>query len=1433
MMAVGIGLFALVATLTPASWPQRALAASLTWDGGGADNNWSTCANWTTDICPVAGDTVTFNATSTKDSTVDDGFGGTITNLNINSGYTGTVSLARSLIVSTAFSQAAGGFVASNQLLDMNNSFTLSAGTFTASSGTTTLAGNMTISGSPTFNNNGGTWTFDGSATATLSCNNVSFNLVAFAHTGSVTKTVNSNCSLPLGANPTVGADLNADLTLNGVLSGSGTITVGTQGSGNLLTLNSGSSLSGFNGLAAGALTISGATYNFGSYTSFDINGVFTLSSAAVFTAPSGTMTVQTNFTLNSGTTFNANGGTLTLDGASTGTLTCNNATFNLVTFTHTGNVGKTVNSDCNLPLGNDPTIGGDSSADFILNGTLSGTGILKMGAQSSGNNFTINSTGGFSGFNGLNAGILTISGATANFGSYSTFTVASTYTQTGGTITVPNGADFNGTFTLSSSGVFNAPSSTMTVANTFTLNSGTTFNHNNGTLTFDGGSGGTLTCSNATFNLVTIAHTGNNTKIVSSDCNLPLGNNPTAGADLNADLTLNGTFSGSGTLALGTQSTGNVFTVNSGASLSGFTGLAAGMMTVATTLNLGSYSTFVVTNTYTQNGGTVTVPNGADFHGFVSNSGATFNAPSGVMTVSSTFTINAGATFNHNNGTLTFDGTLSSSIACNNTTFNLVVIANTAGSKTVNSDCNLPLGNNPTLTRSVTLNGTLSGGGTITTVSGGTTLNTGYVLSGFTGLNAGNLIIAAANADFSGFTLLDMVGFFTINSGATFIAPPGTMTLLGALTISSGGTFVANGGTLTFDGANTGSHTFSCGNAVFNHVTFEKSGTSTVTFTVSNDCNFPLGANPTVQLGDNHTLSLNGTLSGSGTLTTAGTLNLSNGFSLSGFDGLITDNLTVQTAADFSAYSTFTITGNYLQTAGTFTAPANANFDGDFRVSNPAIFNAPSGSMSVAGDFIQSQEGNLSLPGTSGNYASTPDTSALDITGDIDIRVKVAMDDWTPSAVQDLLAKYDSPANQRGYLLQLDVAGSLILWLSSTGAASGSSTSSVPTGMVGGTVKWVRATYRMSDRRVQFFLSDDGVSWSQLGTDLTHSMTSIFSNTAPLVIGARSDLTEYAAGKFYRTQVRNNILDDGTGIVFDTDFTNHADETTSFTESSSNAATVTINGPDAHIYGTGIATFNHNNGTVILDGSNQVIQGTTFYNLTKTVAAAATLTLPAGITETIVGALTLKGASGQLLSLVSSTPGTQWQINPQGTRDVSYAAVTDSQNTNASAIVACNSTDNGNNSGWSFNPASCIPTLPPSGGTGGTSGSSQTPASTTSGFGGSLSGEEVAQGTTSQEVSVSTSRSSESETAGTAVTQSEDGGLPLWLWFILWLILSGGLLALAIRRHRRQRVGLPAPAPRLNPLINTPTSQANEVAENKPVENSVYYPKDDLNSNT
>jgi trimeric autotransporter adhesin len=120
----------------------------------------------------------------------------------------------------------------------------------------------------------------------------------------------------------------------------------------------------------------------------------------------------------------------------------------------------------------------------------------------------------------------------------------------------------------------------------------------------------------------------------------------------------------------------------------------------------------------------------------------------------------------------------------------------------------------------------------------------------------------------------------------------------------------------------------------------------------------------------------------------------------------------------------------------------------------------------------------------------------------------------------------------------------------------------------------------------------------------------------------------------------------------------------------------------------TNSGTFTPQGGTVTLNGTSQSISGnTTFYNLTKSVATAATLTFAASSTQTVTGTLTLSGAAGQLLTLASSSPGTQWNINPTG-RSVSYVSVSYSNNTNATAISPTNSTNGGNNTNWSFSLA-------------------------------------------------------------------------------------------------------------------------------------------------
>ncbi len=766
--------------------PGRAHAASKTWDGGcDADTSWSCAGNWSDNVVPGAEDIVTFNSASVSDSTVDASFAGAVASINIGAGYTGTISLVRSLTVSIAFSQAAGTFTAGSQTLSIA-AFTLSGGRFTASSDTTSISKAMTISGSPTFSANGGTVNFNGSTAAKLSCNNVSFYLVTFTHTVG-TKTVSSNCSLPLGNNPT--AISGGSITLNGSLSGTGTLT--TNG---VLILGSTGSLSGFSGLAASRLTVNGH-YDFGSYSTFVVSGAFALNSGANFTAPSTTASFAAAFKINSGAAFAANGGTVNFNGTS-GTVSCGGKTFNLVTFTNTA-ATKTVSGDCSLPLGDNPTA--ISGGSITLNGALSGTGTLTTGEL-----LTLGSSGSLSGFSGLAARRLTVKGH-YDFGSYSTFAVS-------------------GAFTLSLEASFTAPSGVASFGAGFTLSPGSTFTANGGIVDFNGSTSGTLSCNGTSFALVTFTHT-DGIKTVGSNCALPLGADPTLGASSGASVALSGSLSGTGTLTA--QYT---FSLNSTASLSGFDGLTtnSGLVLKGASIDASSYNTFTVSGSYTQTGGVVTVPNGVSItEAFSLNTGATFNAPSGTAVFDGRFTINKGAVFNADGGTVDFSGSASRVISCDNTVFHLVTFTHTSGTKTVSSNCNLPLGGNPAINNggSLILSGTLSGTGTLAT--GGTlTLGGTGALSGFTGLTADELSVGG-EYNFSSYTQFRVGGDFVLNAGARFVAPSGEAAFGEDFIADPESTFTAGAGTVTLDG--TGQTI--AGDATFNNLRKRVSSPDTLTF--------------------------------------------------------------------------------------------------------------------------------------------------------------------------------------------------------------------------------------------------------------------------------------------------------------------------------------------------------------------------------------------------------------------------------------------------------------------------------------------------------------------------------------------------------------------------------------------------------------------------
>jgi len=209
-------------------------------------------------------------------------------------------------------------------------------------------------------------------------------------------------------------------------------------------------------------------------------------------------------------------------------------------------------------------------------------------------------------------------------------------------------------------------------------------------------------------------------------------------------------------------------------------------------------------------------------------------------------------------------------------------------------------------------------------------------------------------------------------------------------------------------------------------------------------------------------------------------------------------------------------------------------------------------------------------LNATAGNYFSTPDSAAVSVTEDIDIRVCVAMADWTPASTANIIGRFDSNNDQRSYALFLSSDGKLNFWTTTNGQVGTyvQAASTVATGISDLSQKWIRVTRDVdngaSGNDTAFYLSDDGVTWTQLGTTVTIAgATSIFDGSAPVSLGctllAGAGSIANIAGRIYRAQIY-----DGIGGTLVADF-NPALYTSGTTFTASTGEVWTING-GAHI---------------------------------------------------------------------------------------------------------------------------------------------------------------------------------------------------------------------------------------------------------------------------
>lgn len=434
-------------------------------------------------------------------------------------------------------------------------------------------------------------------------------------------------------------------------------------------------------------------------------------------------------------------------------------------------------------------------------------------------------------------------------------------------------------------------------------------------------------------------------------------------------------------------------------------------------------------------------------------------------------------------------------------------------------------------------------------------------------------------SVNFTGFTgtasfntTTELYGSLTLASGMTLGAYTQAITLAGrsSYTVTSAGKQFSNqiqfngyGGTYTLQDAlyttqaiTQFSGTFDTNNQTVTCLTFTTSGTITRVLTFG-------------------TSTINLTSTAATTVWSVG----SSGLTMSATSStIVIATASGQTRVFGSGGQTYgTITYTVANSPGALNITGSSTYGTINLASGRGLIPNASGVYAITGSITGSGSPNGYVYMGGDHYgASAPDSAALSIAGDMDFRQRMSFDSLTSAASLRIAGKFFTTGNQRTWRLYLTGgSGTLTLDMSTTGSDSSTAASSVSLASLGlsaNTNYWIRFTREKSTGNVKFYYAADNTSmpssWTQIGTTQVATTSNLFDSTALLTIGGEQIGTNSNPGRYYRSQLRNNILDDGTGIQFDADFTAKTFGADTFTESSSNAATVTI--ANNSVYGDG-----------------------------------------------------------------------------------------------------------------------------------------------------------------------------------------------------------------------------------------------------------------------
>src|SRR3989344_5667177 len=1168
---------------------------------------------------------------------------------------------------------------------------TKTAGAALTVNGTFTIGGNSTFAGGTSLTHNfGGSWVVNTTAASSpysfTTSGTVNFNTpgtpAATSITGSSSQTIAFNV---LNINNTSGFSISNNISASGnltvansvtftpgatnTISGTGTLT----GNGTVkvtkisatndfllqysisnltltnLTVDYAGVNQGFSDTTYGNVLISANSIQTGAGTG-TIGGTFTVGASGVFTPSSGTTT------FNSGASI-SNSGTLT---------------FASITIAS----GATVTT----------------SSSFTINGTLTNSSTATFEPSAG----TITMTGGSIANNG---------GAAANL-EFFNLTISASVTANSQSFNIKGDTSITGTLTVSSgSGTITAKGD-VTGTGTVSLTSGTFIQSVAAGKQFGPTSTNDWTFNNLTFSSSTgsqtITTTTTSTGKVVIGATLTLSANTTLDAGNRTwNLTATGTpFSISGT------PTPKTSTFNYHGSSSGVTVTGASYYNLGVGTNANGTATLFTLGGDTTVGNVLTIGDAASSANdtldcstrtlTLSGTGTPFNRTAfGLFTASSStvnytgtsagVNISAETYYNLGAGTTGDANTVAYTLAGNTIVGSVLTVGAASGAGTHSLD-----GSNRTLTLSATgtpfvinTQGTYTPS-TSTVIYSGTSAPVNVAGASYYNLEVGttgdgNTATYTLSAD----TTASRVLTIGASSGAGIHSLDGstrTLTLSGTtgspLSIGSQGAFTASSSTVNYTGNNTGGDTtINATPAYFNLGLGGGSAENYIPSTslsISND--LTMNANGTL-IGTN-SVTVNGSVTGSGTITlTGGTFEqrvaAADNFGTTGgsnpwsFVTLLFSNssgadrtITTQTGGSGTiTVSTLLQVGKALDSNQTILDAGNRTWTLSGTNGTPFDIVSPSSSTSLTAN-----SSTFSYTGANGSGDTTiqsatynnltlnasdifvPEASPLNINGDLTVTT------GTLSMTTNDLNVGSSGIASSG---DISVAGSL------TQSASGTTTVKTSTGGV--------------------------ASIGGAGTVTFYNLT-----IAPAV--AAEPTITLGTGASQTITVSNDLtIGNGTNAVTVTAASNNPALDINGSVSISASGTLTAPGStgsfNVAVNFTNNGTFNHNSGTVTFDTTaTSILNGSgspaiTFSGIAFPTAAKI-VQFTAGKTFRINGLFTVTGSAGNLIRLNSTSAGSQWTINHQGTESISYARVQDSacDGTSTQITLDTMSVDAGNN---------------------------------------------------------------------------------------------------------------------------------------------------------